>query len=96
MNHVHIVGHVKESPKVIDTSHAKYYASFAMEAQSNFRNAEGSYIEYLFDIILWQGCYKSFEDTLRPGDLVACKGRLERHDDKLFIVAESCEVLRPK
>lgn len=95
MNHVHLVGKVCTLPEVSDKSNPKRYGVVGLETLSSFRNPDGNFKSFQFKIFLWQGCYKSFEDTLSVGDMIACKGRLEIQKGEIVIVAEACEVLRP-
>lgn len=95
MNYVQLVGYVVKGTEILNNKLPQKYSKFSLKVSSNFRDHDGSYREDVYEVYLWQGGHASLVDILKEGDIISCKGRLEKHDDTIVVVAESYERLMP-
>lgn len=91
MNYVQLVGYVVKESSVLESKQANRYSNVSLKVCSNFREHDGGFREEVYDILLWQGGHASSVDVLKEGDVLSCKGRLEKHDGEIVVVAESFE-----
>ena len=78
LNFMVLVGKVKEIPEIRLTAAGTKIAT--LEVDRGFRNSNGEYDQDVFNVVLWRGVAETCADLLRPGSVVAVKGRLQAHN----------------
>lgn len=105
LNQIIIVGKVKETPVVKETSSGIPYSNLIVETKRSFKNSEGIYETDAFSVLMWRGIAESCADVCNVGNLVGIKGRLQssvyqKEDGNIFynyeIVAEKVSFLNMK
>ncbi len=80
LNLMVLVGKVKEIPEIRLTAAGTKIATMLLEVDRGFRNSNGEYDQDVFNVVLWRGVAETCADLLRPGSVVAVKGRLQAHN----------------
>lgn len=96
MNVVQLVGYIANLPQTTKEASAKAYSRFEVEVVANFRDATGVFQETRYPVQLWRGASATIMKTAKVDDLISVKGRLERIDDEVIVVAEHIEFLHLK
>ena len=82
LNFMVLVGKVKEIPEIRLTAAGTKIATMLLEVDRGFRNSNGEYDQDVFNVVLWRGIAETCADLLRPGSVVAVKGRLQAHNSE--------------
>lgn len=93
MNYVQIVGRYESKPVVIEDATAQKYAAIDLRVKSNFRNVHGEYTYDTFNVVLWKGMNYELLELVELESLLGVKGRLEKKNDQVRIIAEHVEIL---
>ena len=80
VNSTVLVGKVKEVPQIRTTSAGAKMATMLLEVNRSFRNSNGEFDRDLFSVVLWRGVAETCSELLKPGSLVAVRGRLQAHN----------------
>lgn len=102
MNECVLVGKVREVPEVKTTPKGTVMASLVLDCERNFRDEDGTIGVDTFNVTVWRGAAEQAASTLRPGHMIAVRGRLsgryvQKEDRNYFfteVVGESIEYLR--
>lgn len=93
MNHLHLVGTISNIDKEVYSHKTSKLLPFSVSVLSNFKDANGKYLVENFDVYFWKGASKSIQNAINIGHLVTLRGRLEKLDEQIIIVAEHLEIL---
>lgn len=77
MNHLIIVGKVKQVPEIKETNSGLKYANVVVEVTRNFRNSNGDYETDLITCTMWRGVAESSMMYCVKDAIVGIKGRLQ-------------------
>lgn len=91
MNHITLIGRYVQKPKQLVDSTSSTYANFKVQVKSNYRNHDGEFTYDYFDVVLWKGLSKEYLTSLELNTILAIKGRLEKKDEKIIIIAENID-----
>lgn len=79
LNHIILVGKVKEVPVLKETSSGIKFANVLIDVVRNFKNSEGEYESDTISCIMWRGVAESSLEYCQKGAIVGVKGRLQSH-----------------
>ncbi len=96
MNFIQLVGTVSKMPEQRPESIARNYSEMTLAVTSNFREATGQFRTDDFRICLWRGISDTVAESIKLGDLLAVKGRIEVFEDQYIVIAEHIEFLHHK
>ncbi|MCF0109278.1 MAG: single-stranded DNA-binding protein [Erysipelotrichaceae bacterium] len=98
INQCVLVGRIHELPEKKVSSSGTVYASFIMECEKQFRNADGEIPKEYFRIQLWRGLAETCCDTCTKGAIVAIKGRLQanNYESEKGNTVYSCDIVAEK
>ena len=102
MNECVLVGRVKEIPEIKTTSRGNTVTNLVLESDRNFRDEDGNITTDVFSVTVWRGAAETAAALLKPGSMVAIKGRLQgrmvQKEDRVYyfceVVAENIDYLR--
>ncbi|MBQ8067081.1 MAG: single-stranded DNA-binding protein [Solobacterium sp.] len=102
MNECVVVGRVMEVPEIRKTAKGNVVASMLVESDRNFRDEDGTIGTDVFNITLWRGEAEQARSILKPGSMVAVRGRLSgrmvQKEDRTYyfceVIAEHVDYLR--
>jgi len=102
MNECVVVGRVMETPTIRKTPNGGLMANMLVESDRNFRDAEGNIGTDIFNISVWRGAAEEISDQLKPGSMIAVRGRLSgrmvKREEKTYffceVIAEHIDYLR--
>ena len=102
MNECVVVGRVMEVPEIRKTAKGNVVASMLVESDRNFRDEDGTLGTDVFNITLWRGEAEQARSILKPGSMVAVRGRLSgrmvQKEDRTYyfceVIAEHVDYLR--
>lgn len=80
MNHVVLVGKLKEDPKVSENSSSYKKVTLVVSVRRNFRSSEGIYESDDFQVSLWRGMAEEIIHNAKCGDVVSIKGRFQANN----------------
>lgn len=93
LNQVVLVGRLVEKPEFIENENGKKVCNITLAVPRSFKNSDGVYETDFINIILWNGIALNTIEYCAKGDLIAVKGRLQMHNDKLELIAEKMTFL---
>jgi len=76
VNECVVVGRVMEVPEIRKTAKGNVVASMLVESDRNFRDEDGTIGTDVFNITLWRGEAEQARSVLKPGSMIAVRGRL--------------------
>ncbi len=94
MNFVQIVGRLSSFPKKINDATCVFDSSMTMKVDKNFQVGGAQNQADEFPVLLWRGISTSILEGCKIGQLIAVKGRLERRDDDIIVIAEFVQPLQ--
>ncbi|MBR0138545.1 MAG: single-stranded DNA-binding protein [Erysipelotrichaceae bacterium] len=97
MNVVVLAGKIV-SPPVIEKG-SPYQSSVAhmdVSVQRNFQNTDGDYDSDIFEVWLWKGVGEEIIAHFETTDRVMIRGRLEKKDDRMVVIAETVSLISEK
>lgn len=77
MNHLLLVGVVKEVPVLKESASGVKYANLLIEVQRGFMNNEGYYDTDIISCLLWRSVAENVISQCEKGSLVGVKGRIQ-------------------
>lgn len=77
MNYAIIVGKIIEVPTLKETTQGVKFTTLLVEADRNFRNADGELESDLIQISLWRGIAEEAHLNAKTGQYVAIKARIQ-------------------
>ena len=101
MNECVIVGQLKSMPEISSVGNGVPVANLIVESDRNFRNEDGTFGTDVFRVSVWRGQAEQAANLLKPGDMIAIRGRLSgravKKEDRTNyfteVIAESVEYL---
>ncbi|MBQ9327747.1 MAG: single-stranded DNA-binding protein [Solobacterium sp.] len=102
MNECVVVGKVMELPEIKKTAKGNTVATILLECEKNFRDEDGMVGTDIFSVTVWRGEAETAREVLKPGSMVAIRGRMNGRsvfkDGKTYrfveLVAEHIDYLR--
>lgn len=102
MNECVVVGRVMECPEIRKTAKGNTVATVLVESDRNFRDEDGTIGTDIFNVTVWRGEAEQMRAVVKPGSLVAVRGRLSgrmvQKEDRTYyfceVIAEHIDYLR--
>ena len=95
LNQVVLVGRIVEDVKV-DNFEERKVVNVTLAVQRAYKNVEGVYETDFIPVTLWGGIAENTAEYCKKGDLVGVKGRLEKQENELRLVADKVTFLSSK
>lgn len=96
LNQVVLVGRLTSDPEIIEVENEKKVAYIILAVPRSFKNENGEYDTDFIPCTLWEGIARNTSEYCKKGDLIGIKGRMQKNEDKLEIVAEKVTFLSSK
>lgn len=77
MNHVLLVGSVKEKPVIKESASKVKYATLLVDVMRGFKNMDGEYEQDTICCLLWRSLAESVVSCCEKGTLVSVKARIQ-------------------
>ncbi|MBR4455773.1 MAG: single-stranded DNA-binding protein [Solobacterium sp.] len=102
MNECVVVGRLMQEPEIRKTTGGNTVASILLECDKNFRDEDGTIGTDVFHISVWRGAAEQAARVLKPGHMIAVRGRLSgrmvQKEDRTYyfceVIAEHIDYLR--
>ncbi len=92
INEVMIVGIFHDEKGFIKIN-GRNYLQISIEVEKAFINSEGNYEKDYVDCLLWKGEADYLLEFKKECRWLSVNGRLERHEDKMYVFAEKIKYL---
>lgn len=93
LNEVVLVGRISQMPKAGSRPNSISDSHMVLEVRRSFRNSHGDITSDHIDIQLWKGIASDVIDFCHDRSILAIKGRLERTNIGLVVVAEKITIM---
>lgn len=94
LNQVILVGRLTKELEI--KGEENKYADITIAVPRSFKNADGEYETDFIDCILYGNVAENTSEYCKKGDILGIKGRIQKTDDKMQIIAEKVTFLSSK